>query len=418
MVAVEGLLNDILRPSDEVKVVLEAVLAQTSSGTNLHAPGVHDPRQNVQNRCVLAVISHKDDWDLTEEGSLFVCRFKLSAQDELEIIRLLPIYGSFSIVMTQMRNGSVDLRPDTAKAAHDQPRSGFSLTVTPAEGLQDTSPPVFFTHDIRQLRNLVAECKRLKEITDLDANAVVNLAQSTTHFSWLKPYVFKQTSLASLTTLSQDLRIANLPLISRLSSASAGHLGNDSDDIQIIRDEWIRVKARESSRRGRRRLKLRLGTFNVNGKFPSQDLSVWVQGQHHLEVDVEAKGEEKPPEAPPVATAGYPSLPQLKNISPLSMGEVIRNPFDWIRAAPKPEDDVTTLCEETQAQDYVAEPVDPSDSGPDLFVLAFQELDLSAEALIYSTGTAREDAWCVAVFAALGEKAVRYTKSRNSSLGC
>jgi len=68
MVAVESLLNDILRPSDEVKVVLEAVLAQPSSGMNLHAPGVHDPRHNVQNRCVLAVISHKDDWDLTEEG--------------------------------------------------------------------------------------------------------------------------------------------------------------------------------------------------------------------------------------------------------------------------------------------------------------------------------------------------------------
>ena len=75
--------------------------------------------------------------------------------------------------------------------------------------------------------------------------------------------------------------------------------------------------------------RMRLGTFNVNGKFPSQDLSVWVQGNHHLEVDVEAKAEEKPSEAPPVATAGYPSIPKLKNISPLSLGEIIRNPFDW-----------------------------------------------------------------------------------------
>lgn len=59
--------------------------------------------------------------------SLFVCRYKLSAQDELEIIRLLPIYGSFSIVMTQTRHGSIDLRPDTGKAAHDQSRSGNLL---------------------------------------------------------------------------------------------------------------------------------------------------------------------------------------------------------------------------------------------------------------------------------------------------
>jgi hypothetical protein len=42
---------------------------------------------------------------------------------------------------------------------------GFSLAVTPAEGLQDKSPPAFFTHDIHQLRSLVTECKRLKEIS-------------------------------------------------------------------------------------------------------------------------------------------------------------------------------------------------------------------------------------------------------------
>lgn len=49
---------------------------------------------------------------------------------------------------------------------------------------------------------------------------------------------------------------------------------------------------------------------------------------------------------------------------------------------------------------------------PDLLVLGFQELDLSTEALLYSSGTAREDAWCLAVVAALGEKAVQYEKAR------
>lgn len=47
---------------------------------------------------------------------------------------------------------------------------------------------------------------------------------------------------------------------------------------------------------------------------------------------------------------------------------------------------------------------------PDLFVFAFQELDLSTEALIYSSSTTREDAWCHAIFAALGEKGVKYVK--------
>lgn len=52
--------------------------------------------------------------------------------------------------------------------------------------------------------------------------------------------------------------------------------------------------------------------------------------------------------------------------------------------------------------------IDPDD--PDLFVLAFQELDLSTEALLYSSSTTREDAWCYAIFAALGEKGVKYEK--------
>jgi phosphatidylinositol-bisphosphatase len=51
-----------------------------------------------------------------------------------------------------------------------------------------------------------------------------------------------------------------------------------------------------------------------------------------------------------------------------------------------------------------------SDPYPDMLVLGFQELDLSTEALLYSTSTVREDAWCVAIFAALGEKAVLYEK--------
>lgn len=56
---------------------------------------------------------------------------------------------------------------------------------------------------------------------------------------------------------------------------------------------------------------------------------------------------------------------------------------------------------------------DTNDPDPDIFVLGFQELDLSAEALIYYASTAREDAWCLAIFAALGEKAINYEKVRH-----
>ena len=65
--------------------------------------------------------------------------------------------------------------------------------------------------------------------------------------------------------------------------------------------------------------------------------------------------------------------------------------------------------EKQENEKYEAEAVDPGPY-PDMLVLGFQELDLSTEALLYSTSTVREHAWSVAIFAALGEKAVLYEK--------
>ena len=75
--------------------------------------------------------------------------------------------------------------------------------------------------------------------------------------------------------------------------------------------------------------------------------------------------------------------------------------------------DATTLAKVSVETDSPATAVSdgapdvPEDSSdPDMLVLGFQELDLSTEALLYSTKTVREEAWCVAIFAGLGEKAV------------
>ncbi|KAJ3502590.1 hypothetical protein NLJ89_g8815 [Agrocybe chaxingu] len=199
----------------------------------------------------------------------------------------------------------------------------------------------------------------------------------------------------------QDLRHINRPLLERLSPACAGQTSDDLADIQVMRDDWIRIKAQEMSREGRRALTLRLGTFNVNGKMPSQDLSAWVQGNTGynkvvLNVSLEP-----------------PTLPLAKNMSPLSLGEVMRNPFDWITRAPKS----SSKLEKEENKEEVTSRVDLEDpEDPDLFVFGFQELDLSTEALIYSTSTLREDAWCHAIFAALGEKASKYEKLASRQL--
>ena len=53
---------------------------------------------------------------------------------------------------------------------------------------------------------------------------------------------------------------------------------------------------------------------------------------------------------------------------------------------------------------------DETSGEPDMLVVGFQELDLSAGALLYSTEALREEAWTSAVFAGLGEKRELYDK--------
>lgn len=46
----------------------------------------------------------------------------------------------------------------------------------------------------------------------------------------------------------------NQPLLDRLSPACAGHSEDEYADVQMMRDDWIRAKAQEMARQGKRRL--------------------------------------------------------------------------------------------------------------------------------------------------------------------
>ena len=68
---------------------------------------------------------------------------------------------------------------------------------------------------------------------------------------------------------------------------------------------------------------------------------------------------------------------------------------------------------ELRESNSLASTTDERDFGePDMLVLGFQELDLSTEALLYTTSTLKEDEWLTAIFASLGEKRVLYEKVR------
>ncbi|KAF5350453.1 hypothetical protein D9756_008648 [Leucocoprinus leucothites] len=418
-----NVINSSLRATENATVTVDSLVLPNLPASALSSIDTSD---NWRDRRVLTVVSHKDEWALSEEGALYVYKLRPSLDSSTytpELVTIYPIYDKFAIVMSQMRRNTLDLGTADTKAVLDQPRSGFSLTITPAGGQSKShGTPTFYATDIQSLSILVAECKRLRdvagwstflcndevltgvfqptEVVDPDA---VSVSQSTSHFNWLHPYISKPTHLSLcqsssfvpassfianmrglvVSSIPPDLRTMNKPLTERLPPASAGHPGDDASVIQLLRDEWIRSKARSSVRQGTRDLSLRVGTFNVNGKMPSQDLSSWIQG-----------------------TMASTSLSQITASSPTPFEDMALN---------KSESKISLGS--TAATTLIAESADAdSDTSPDILVLGFQELDLSTEALIYSTGTAREDAWCMAIFAALGEKAVQYEKLTSKQL--
>jgi phosphatidylinositol-bisphosphatase len=56
--------RELLRSSDEVKAILEATVIPNSNGSE----PPRAPPEVAEDRRILAVVSHKDDWDLIEEG--------------------------------------------------------------------------------------------------------------------------------------------------------------------------------------------------------------------------------------------------------------------------------------------------------------------------------------------------------------
>jgi phosphatidylinositol-bisphosphatase len=125
-----------------------------------------------------------------------------------------------------------------------------------------------------------------------------------------------------------------------------------------------------------------VGTFNVNGKSPAQDLSTWLGNEppsSHVN-----NNEQKSPLSPSEKETG--------EANPLHGYYVVAH---------------TSVIAGTEGQEA-------STPEADMLVVGFQEIvtvvDHSAEAFFNLAGHAREEAWAVAILAALGDKADRYEK--------
>ncbi|KAG1888407.1 DNase I-like protein [Suillus subluteus] len=370
----ETAVQSLLRSSEDLKAALEAEVTQLQERGDLSGSSTDD-----RSRRILAVVSHRRDYVEDEEGSVLILkRTPGHSIEDLSVEVAYPISGRFSFSVAQARRATLDLRTSVGDtgATLGQSRSELILTIK-YELATEIRSHTLITRDTRKLQSFTSECRRLKDIFTRN--------EFDTDFSWLSLYT-QESSLKSF-SFPIDLRTVKLPLHTRLSPASAGLPGDDAVDISIVREHWIYNKAIEEASTGSSaRLLIRTGSFNVNGKLPSQDLSPWLRPTKR---DSEKSGWISP----------------LKSISPL---DILSNPID--------EQVISSLGASSATLAHASLNNDANVSDPDLLVLGFQELDLSTEALLYATSTVKEDAWVAAILAGLGERGILYEKLASKQL--
>ncbi|KAI6145171.1 DNase I-like protein [Pisolithus tinctorius] len=362
----DDLVKSFLRPSENTTVTLNV---EVEPG-NVESYGGGQADTNTEalqcSRRLLSIVTHDDG--VFEEASFIV--FKLDeSNNQLQIKTTSPITGDVSLTVAQAKQQSLENLPSPASPTIPGV-SVFTLTIN--SNSEDVSSQTFITSDIQKLRKFSAEYRRLKAI------AASRKLNTSDNFLWLHPYQM------ALRTKVVDLRTKIIPLHERLSKATAGLPGNDLRDISTVRDEWIRKASTAKATVGTKSLRLRLGSFNVNGKIPSQDLSPWLRG-------VAAK-----------KSTGQPWISPLEPLSPLG-------PLCDLLPEEKDEDDLLTKSSANATPEMKG--VDP-----DIFVLGFQELDMSTEALLYATSPIKEEMWTTAIFAGLGEKGILYEKLVSTQL--
>ncbi|KZT64220.1 DNase I-like protein [Daedalea quercina L-15889] len=368
------MVQGLLRPSEVVIAAIEAYISPKIESTlETTSPTKVDETGRAR---IVAVVAHLDPQANTRDqiGCVLILKVSLSStssKTDSAFEHAFPITDGLSISMSQAPLHELDPIQSSVM------RTALALSIA-----TDKDPAAeqltLLTRDSEGLKLLLDEYRRCKVASSLVGNQRGH--------SWLEPYIGRPSRPAILSTIPPDLRMLQKPVHTLLSPASAGLPGDEALDIAIIREDWsgalvsgidflsaflrrclIRVSSGNS---------IRVGTFNVNGKMPTQDLSSWLR-------DGGIYGQ---------------FIPPLKEISPLSLSDLSQSPLstgDGSSTGPDAGDSARAA---------------ESQGDPDLLVLAFQELDLSTEALLYSSKTVREDAWCAAVLAGLGDKAVLYEK--------
>lgn len=188
---IELMVQVYLHPTETVKVALETEVP-VNIGMDDVATGKtespHSEGARVEGR-ILAVISHRDDATSREEGCVFVYKMKpglrsplLRSSDNYFLEHAYPIVGDFSMTMAQARRNTIDLRQASAGTALSQPRTDLTVTLNPGHD-ENAAPLILVAHDTQSLKEVITECKRLREISTREHSEAFGA------YTWLAPYI-------------------------------------------------------------------------------------------------------------------------------------------------------------------------------------------------------------------------------------
>ncbi|KAF8494032.1 Endonuclease/exonuclease/phosphatase [Gautieria morchelliformis] len=251
------------------------------------------------------------------------------------------------------------------------------------------------------------------ESSDSSKNPI-HEGEEARYWEWLHFYLSHRASrtLPCQRPKPRDIRfIHSRP---KLSPSSAGLPGDEGNDIALIRDHWIdrRLAGCRDEFCQRRSLRLRIGTFNVNGKPPTQSLVPWICASRGRSDSGNIQSRLPPVHdgRPALASSDIPSAVTSSNHK--SIPSTVET-FDdsSVKTSMAASFDVRSSTDTFTQSSPPSSIISANDEDlPDMFILGLQELDLSTEALLYSTSTLKADAWISAIFAALGKSANDYIK--------
>ncbi|KIJ42241.1 hypothetical protein M422DRAFT_780052 [Sphaerobolus stellatus SS14] len=350
-----------------------------------------------------------------EEGCLFLMRYDNNSSTELYPHLLFPINLDLNVSLRQRSGG-------------DAPAE-FEVTIRIPKG-----KTVISSREMHSLSAVLEETRRLKAIQDPNSSLVLptspksptgpssTIAKSRFlehdpvdgdndefegHWEWLHFYLSRRFSrlLSFRQPKPRDIRFHTKGF--KLSEASAGMPVDEDGDIINLRDQWVyeRLLEHKEEYSSQRSISLRIGTFNVNGKLPSQSLASWVLGRTK-----KVSLDENSPKQPTMPTDEKDSIEHESH--PISDSASVVTSTSFSKSALNTPDAHTLTSSFPSTPGLLEDPSELSD----IFVFGFQEVDLSTEGLLYRASSTRDDAWTAAIFQALGKASDNYVKLTSKQL--